>query len=988
MLLRTLVAALLFVPFLQPASVRAGDEAPPTYTAAELEALDRALDAANLTREDLRFDKDLAQGHACLERVRALLRDPLEIAPTIDGLARRLRPGATGSLSPGVALLEARELLDLPAVERDRAAPPPPPTSPEAALTRLTELLSDDLEPLFATVGDDDTARHAVRRYLPEQMAWHEVFTSPFDGKTDAALKAWREGKPESWLHDQMAGLDLDRVLLAADAVLLDALEEVLTWPAAAYPLDAPVVIDTPHGRIGLGTPDDDTWTGDFAAIVEPGGNDHYVGGRVGAAHGMPGQRIGLLIDRGGDDVYDAPGVNLTLGSAVLGIALLADLGHGNDRYSAGHASLGAAMGGVGILFDDGGSDVYEGKSYTQGAAGFGLGALLDAGEGPLPAVTRDEGTPDTATIGQFDNDRFTAWSSAQAFARCRGIALLVNARGNDRYEAGGVYLHAPLFADRYQSFSQGFAIGERGVDYAGGVALIADFDGNDRYLGDIYNQGVGYWYSAGLLYDGGGNDLYEMTQYGQGSGIHLAVGGLVDEGGNDTYVMHSGLGQGGSHDYAGSVLHDRGGNDRYMGSTSCNGCGLTNSVGLHLDRGGDDIYGARRKGGINTGRPARGFGSIGVLVDLDGQDDYLGIMADDTGWMQTDVGVGLDITPPAPADGAPAATTTPDEGEQAPIPAICSYEGELTEAVFDELWKIAIRWEVGDNRRIVPEARRRLAAFGPAVLPHVDRVLGQSASGLEIRGFVGVLRPLVDEGHEEAVAGVLRTNVASEDSTRSTSALLTLADLKLTSLAPDVAKLLKSGDRRRARRAAGVLKTLGSEAGRDILLGWLTPDGDERDVAAALDALLGTGADAYDAARPLLAHPHLSVRGRLVALLAARPDDYLARVQADWRDTALPRRVRRTLYQVLVRTEKARPSEQDLWRIDDDLRSEDPGLRADAVRLLREWGEREDLEPTEAIQLRLGDLARILQSETDPFVRAELRSDRGGQGAKEYGRR
>ena len=60
----------------------------------------------------------------------------------------------------------------------------------------------------------------------------------------------------------------------------------------------------------------------------------------------------------------------------------------------------------------------------------------------------------------------------------------------------------------------------------------------------------------------------------------------------------------------------------------------------------------------------------------------------------------------------------------------------------------------------------------------------------------------------------------------------------------------------------------------------------------------------------------------------------------------------------------------------------------APGTTLLREWGEREDLEPTEAIQLRLGDLARILQSETDPFVRAELRSDRGGQGAKEYGRR
>ena len=131
------------------------------------------------------------------------------------------------------------------------------------------------------------------------------------------------------------------------------------------------------------------------------------------------------------------------------------------------------------------------------------------------------------------------------------------------------VYLHAPLFSDRYQSFSQGFAIGERGIDYAGGIAMLIDHDGNDRYLGDIYNQGVGYWYSAGLLWDGGGNDTYEMTQYGQGSGIHLAVGGLVDVSGHDTYVMHSGLGQGGSHDYAASILHDRGCNDRYLGNTS-----------------------------------------------------------------------------------------------------------------------------------------------------------------------------------------------------------------------------------------------------------------------------------------------------------------------------------------------------------------------------------------------------------------------------------
>jgi hypothetical protein len=130
------------------------------------------------------------------------------------------------------------------------------------------------------------------------------------------------------------------------------------------------------------------------------------------------------------------------------------------------------------------------------------------------------------------------------------------------------------------------------------------------------------------------------------GSGIHLAVGGLVDVSGNDTYVMHSGLGQGGSHDYAASILHDRGGNDRYMGATSCNGCGLTNAVGLFIDRAGDDTYGARREGGLNTGRPARDFGSIGVLIDLSGKDDYLGEMEDGGVWRGR-TWRGADVTPP-----------------------------------------------------------------------------------------------------------------------------------------------------------------------------------------------------------------------------------------------------------------------------------------------------------------------------------------------------
>ena len=64
--------------------VEAGDPLGKSYTAAELEALDRALHAVNMDRRDLTFKKDVTEGHACLEAVRAMLADPLRIAPETD----------------------------------------------------------------------------------------------------------------------------------------------------------------------------------------------------------------------------------------------------------------------------------------------------------------------------------------------------------------------------------------------------------------------------------------------------------------------------------------------------------------------------------------------------------------------------------------------------------------------------------------------------------------------------------------------------------------------------------------------------------------------------------------------------------------------------------------------------------------------------------------------------------------------------------------
>lgn len=912
-----------------------------SYLPAELVALDRALEHANLVREDLAFRKHMAQGHGALPRTLTALADPMLIAPWIDELARAWSAEPAG-WSPRTGIATLRDALGGSATRgHEPQRFEDPPTSPTALAARLEAVLalSERLDPIVARIAGSDLEAKALRHALPGAMAWHEVFPPPYVGSDEEpAIKALLGAADDAWLHERLMELDL----AALAALWEEAFVPLLAWSAPdegtpfhdAFPKDAPLIVDSPYGRIGIGTFADDEWVGDFSAIVDPGGNDRYRDGRMGAAFGVPGRRVGLLVDLGGHDRYECDDVPIALGAAVLGIACLLDRGGGNDRYEGGDGSLGAAMGGVAVLFDEGGSDTYSGRTFTQGAAGFGLGLLLDGTPGPGPTVSADEGTKDPVELATFDNDRLSAWCSAQAFARCRGVALCVNARGNDTYEAGGVYLHAPLFADRYQSFSQGFAIGERGVDYAGGLAFLLDGEGNDRYLGDIYNQGVGYWYGAGFLCDLGGNDLYEMTQYGQGSGIHLAIGGLIDANGNDAYLMHSGLGQGGSHDYAGSILHDRGGNDRYLGNTSCNGCGLTNSVGIHIDRAGDDLYAARRDGGINVGRAARGFGSIGVLLDLAGKDDYPGStdMTDDSLWKQADVGVGLDL---APSEGeAPAGTPQLDhDAGSVEIPAICRTEGPLDQATFDELWKIAIRWEVGENRRIVPVARARLSAFGAPLLPYLDGAFAKRAGGLEIRAYVDVLRALLAGEAREGALDLLRSNLASADEVRAVAALQTIGELGEKALESEVAALLAHPDEARARRAAGTLARIGSEAGQETLLDWLAPARDERTIGAALDALVGTSAPIEAALRVLLGDSRFDVRGRLVALLAKHYPLHATWIEADLADNDLEPRRLRTLLDIVARA--APQQSQSLGTTLAQLAGHpDPGVRRDASTL------------------------------------------------------
>lgn len=969
------------------ADVTVPDEWAGTYTSAELAAIDRALWAANLTREDLEFRKDYTEGYGCFPIVLDWMESPLDIAPGMDAMVAGFER-EEGMPSPYAEVVGCLEYFPGEESEIIETVALDVPTDPGSLEEFCRTLAEADVPMNF----DSDDELQIIRQYAPYQLAWHDVFESPYAEEQVEAWDEFLEDKPDSYLFDLMTGSDTFANAAALVSLCPDPREWLTDVPDSAFPTDEPVVIDTENGRIAIGTFGDDTYEGDFTVLIDPGGNDHYVNCRIGAAYGTENRRYGYFADLGGDDFYDCGDVNITLGAAILGVAAFYDLGQGNDRYVAGSCTLGAAMCGVATFYDDGGSDTYEGKVYSQGAAGFGIGVMLDDSVHDAPVVPTDEETPDPIDIGAFDNDHYYAWTNSQAFARTLGFAVCSNERGNEIYEAGGVYLHAPLFADRYQSFSQGFAIGARGIDYAGGIALIVDYDGNDRYLGDIYNQGVGYWYSAGLVYDGAGNDMYEMTQYGQGSGIHLAVGGLVDVSGSDSYTMHAGLGTGGSHDYAASMLHDRDGNDQYFGNTSCNGGSLTNSAVVFIDRAGNDTYAGRRSGGINFGRPARGFMSIGVLVDLEGEDDYLGIMDNGELWRHTNVGVGWDIIPPPPPEDAGPAPEAERGGlgEDVPLPEVISYEGELTREVFDELWEISVRWEVGDNRYIVPKARDRLIEFGPEVLPYISAEFDNMVGGLAIRAFDYILGALV-ETDREAVVEMVRENISSGEEMRVRVALAEISTLKLTELEGEVAALLDDPDPQMQRRAIGVLGAIESHVADEQLLQNLSAYDDEALIKVSMEALFALDVFCWEELRPLLDYPYISVRDTLIRKLVGNADTYdysLVRELAEASGTtnrdevtpALSTRALRSVLDFFARAE-VDPDPGVIDSVSVLLHHEDWGVRADAVRVAYHWDDlaRERLatsgDPSYAMQLLdiieplLREVEEVLEDETDPYV-------------------
>jgi len=254
-----------------------------------------------------------------------------------------------------------------------------------------------------------------------------------------------------------------------------------------------------------------------LGVIDDSQGNDSYISGTFSQGAGFLG--LGVLRDSDGNDTYVAEMQSQAFGY-VMGGGLLLEKG-GNDTYHTQMSqtdilryddhyltlSQGCAFGsrpdysgGIGLLVDSWGNDIYSSDIFGQGVGyWFAVGALVDRG----------------------GHDRYCSYQYAQGAGIHLAFGLLLDNSGDDGYLSKGV--------------SQGC-----GHDLS--LGLLADFSGNDWYTATDLSQGAGNANGTGIIYDADGNDVYaaksetNVNGYGDYRREFGSIGLHLDRRGRDYY--------------------------------------------------------------------------------------------------------------------------------------------------------------------------------------------------------------------------------------------------------------------------------------------------------------------------------------------------------------------------------------------------------------------------------------------------------------------
>jgi hypothetical protein len=388
---------------------------------------------------------------------------------------------------------------------------------------------------------------------------------------------------------------------------------------------DKSAQIETPLGSIIVGGSGSDDYTGPALAIIDLGGADTYEGSiGTGADVVRP---FGIVVDIGGNDHYASDG-DFAQGAGVFGCGVVYDAA-GNDTYEALNHAQGFGLFGLGVLYDREGDDHFTMHTSGQGCGYFGIGLMLDGG----------------------GKDECRIWAEGQGQGGVGGgVGVLAALGGNDLYYAepdatiaGRADYHSEhkIAANNAQGSGNGRrGDGSDGHAWAGGLGMLLDIGGSDRYESGNWSQGIGYWFGTGILYDSEGDDVYKSVYFTQASGAHFCNGVLIDEAGNDRHEcwFNAGAAIAFGWDYTNALLIDKSGNDYYDAKAGSIGLSSGRSTAILYDGGGDDEY-RLDKGAEGFGMAARRDDffvpdpvapymyyskQVGMLLDTGGKDTYL----------------------------------------------------------------------------------------------------------------------------------------------------------------------------------------------------------------------------------------------------------------------------------------------------------------------------------------------------------------------------
>lgn len=557
------------------------------------------LQSTGLERYGERLERMFAElggavsGSNKLALAEAALRTPAGLVQLEEFLTRDIR--ASGADVSRAHAIFCRTLDAECAADVDRYDAPSAASMSDrlaATVTTVEGLVADAFAPLA-----ERRELLADARYLLEE--------------TGAGRLIYAQSEATRAIHAMLLGEQLDfELLLRAFARLLAVIN--LQVPTAQTTTAVP---SAARGAVEGAVEDIRALAGGYVVLGGDGANRYDM------------SRVLAVMDRGGNDTYDwpdaePPSVQLIVdiagddhyqaryggpGAGWLGVSVLVDR-TGDDHYRSTYGGCGAGVFGFGLLVDGGGNDEYRCDTWSFGSALYGGGAIIEQGAG---------------------GDAYLSQTLSQAVGGPRGIGFLLDLGGDDLYRANGLVRSVYGTAAVYAGISQGVGYGLRPHD-TGGIGVLVDTSGSDRYEGGEFSQGGGYFWGVGILRDEAGDDLYYGNRYAQGFAAHQAAGILVDMRGDDIYWSMTAGGQAAAWDQSLAMLYDGAGSDLYRGASLSQGAAAHQSSAWLIDISGDDEYWSSTKlaQGMSASNTyhfddADPIYSFSILIDRHGHDRY-----------------------------------------------------------------------------------------------------------------------------------------------------------------------------------------------------------------------------------------------------------------------------------------------------------------------------------------------------------------------------